>query len=133
LAEIAVLDASAIFTVLGNEPGAEEVERALDDPEIIVLVSSVNLCEVGTKLVRAGRTTAQVSIGLEPFVEYVVDFDLQQARFAAELSRTTRSLGLSLGDRACLALAVSRGGVAWTADRAWMNLDAGVRVRLIRQ
>jgi PIN domain nuclease of toxin-antitoxin system len=62
----------------------------------------------------------------------VVDFDLQQALFAGELARLTRPFGLSLGDRACLALAASRGATAWTTDTEWKKLKVGVKIHLVR-
>ena len=97
-----------------------------------VLVSSVNLCEVATKLVRRGATASKVAISIRPFVSLAVEFGVDQAMFAGELTRKTSRFGLSLGDRACLALAVSRGAVAWTTDAAWKELDIGASVNLIR-
>lgn len=54
------------------------------------------------------------------------------AEAAARLRPATRHAGLSLADRACLALARRLGVPAVTADRAWGDLDVGVEVRLIR-
>jgi ribonuclease VapC len=64
----------------------------------------------------------------------VVAFDESQSLDAAWLRMETRTVGLSLGDRACLALARSRKAVALTADRPWSQVaDAvGVTVRCIR-
>jgi PIN domain nuclease of toxin-antitoxin system len=62
----------------------------------------------------------------------VVAFDSDQAQRTGELIVLTRSHGLSLGDRACLALAQSRGIPALTADRAWLGLDVGVEIRSLR-
>ncbi len=62
----------------------------------------------------------------------VVPFDAQHAESMAQLRASTRHLGLSLADRACLALAMERSGTAVTADRAWSKLLDGVRVRVIR-
>jgi PIN domain nuclease of toxin-antitoxin system len=92
----------------------------------------VNLCEVVTKLVLGGASSSNVTVSLRPFSPYVVDFDAEQGIYAGELSRLTRPLGLSLGDRACLALAASRGAVAWTTDAAWLKLKTGVKVHLLR-
>lgn len=126
-----VLDASAMLAVIQNESGAEAVLGVLDDGST-VLVSSVNLSEVGTKLVRDGLTSAEVEIGVNPFIDFVVGFDLEQALVAAELYRITKPHGLSLGDRACIALARSREGVVLTADSSWSQVNAGVRVQNIR-
>jgi len=132
LAELVVLDASAMLALAQQEPGGEQVLSALEDSEKTLLVSSVNLCEVVTKLIRMGHTVAEVPISIEPFLEYVVDFDSEQAIYAGELSRLTRKFGLSRGDRACLALAATRGATAWTTEGAWLKLKSGVKVHLLR-
>jgi PIN domain nuclease of toxin-antitoxin system len=112
LADAAVLDSSAILCLLYQEPGSRAVAEATANPDQRILVSSVNLCEVVTKLALGGATAKQTAIALEPFLQYVIGFDAEQARVAGELARSTRSLGLSLGDRACLALASTRGATA---------------------
>jgi PIN domain nuclease of toxin-antitoxin system len=132
LAEVVVFDSSAILAVLYKEPGSLAVSDALADPDRAVLVSSVNLCEVITKLVLGGATDSNVKVSIKPFLPYVVDFDSELALLAGELSRSSRKLGLSLGDRACLALAVSRGATAWTTDAAWLKLKTGVKIHLLR-
>jgi PIN domain nuclease of toxin-antitoxin system len=131
LADTIVLDASAIFAFLYREPGVEKVTAALESGAAI-LVSSVNLCEVATKLTLQSGNAAEVSIAIEPFLMYVVDFGARQAIAAGELSRITQPLGLSLGDRACLALASERGATAWTTDAVWKKLKIDVPVYLLR-
>jgi PIN domain nuclease of toxin-antitoxin system len=128
-----VLDASAVLAVLQQEPGDDRVLAAMENPSDHIAISSVNLCEVTTKLVREGATRAEVNSSISPFRRYVVDFDYLQAQGAGELYRETKSLGLSLGDRACLALASSTRATVWTTDRAWKKLKIGVRVELIRR
>lgn len=123
-----VLDASAILALLHREPGSDTVLRHLGN----AMVSAVNLGEVGARLVDHGLSedtirSAVGSIGLE-----VVPFDESLAYVSSFLRIRTRSGGLSLGDRACLALAKARGLPALTADRVWMTLDVGVDIRLIR-
>jgi len=132
LAEGVVLDASAILAAIQQEIGGAPVVYALTEPERHLMVSSVNLCEVATKLVSTGHTRAEVPISLEPFLKYVVDFDQGQALVAAELARLTRPLGLSFGDRACLALATTHKATAWTTDGAWSKLKLDVKVRVLR-
>jgi PIN domain nuclease of toxin-antitoxin system len=127
-----VLDASAIFAFLFEEPGEDAILRLIEAPDRTVLVSSVNLCEVATKLVVSGGSASRVSLNTAPFLRYVVEFDTEQALLAGELARLTRPLGLSLGDRACLALAASRGATAWTTDAAWLKLKTGVKIHLLR-
>lgn len=123
-----VLDASAVIAVLRNEPGAAIVLGAVPKGAI----STVNLCEVLTKLAEASVSdeTARESVGLLSLE--IVDFDQQQAIKAAGLRLPTRHRGLSMGDRACLALAASRKDRVVTTDRAWADLDLGVEIEVIR-
>lgn len=127
-----VLDASALLALLQQEPGQERVLAALEELNTLAMISAVNFSEVVTKLVRDGLAAAELLAVLAPFRRYVVDFTLAQAEQAGELYRTTKSAGLSLGDRACLALAADSNGVFLTADRVWTKLNTGVRVELIR-
>ena len=123
-----VLDASALIAVLREEPGAEAVEAVLDDAAI----STVNLSEVQAKLVEHGTPPDIAWSWLVDLDLDVLDFDAPQARVAGDLRALTRSRGLSLADRACLALARILGAPAMTADRAWSGLEVGVGIRTIR-
>ena len=128
-----VLDASALLALMQSEPGSEVVDALLEDHECVA--SSVNIAEVGSKLVDKGLAPDQLSRVLSQIDVQTIDFDAEQATACAALRATTRELGLSLGDRACLALASGMEGVAVTADRAWADLGesvSGVRVLLIR-
>ena len=121
----AVLDASAVLALLFREKGATEIEEVLADSAM----SAVNWSEVVQKLavrgVPAPETLLVLGLRIEPFT-------LADARTAAALWARGRALGLSLADRACLALAVRFDAEAWTADRTWATGDVGIRVRLIR-
>jgi len=123
----AVLDSSALLALLWNEPGADRVTAALPG----ALLSSVNLAEVLTKLCERGLSASEGRELVKSLGVVVVDFDADQAEAAATLRESTRSLGLSLGDRACLALARRRNGPALTADAAWLKAQ-GFEVRFIR-
>ncbi len=114
-----VLDSSAIIALLNQEPGAARVEQVL----AFSMVSSVNVAEVLSKSVEAGHTIASAARTFKILKLNVVDFDLPQAISTAELRPLTKTLGLSLGDRACLALAISKGATALTADRIWKKLS----------
>jgi ribonuclease VapC len=123
-----VLDASALLALLNAEKGAEVVQELL--PEAII--STVNLAEVVTRLSAVGMPDNEIRgtlslLGLEMMV-----FDEEQAFLAGLLVSNTHSFGLSLGDRACLALAEVAHATAVTADQAWEGLDIGVEIRLIR-
>jgi PIN domain nuclease of toxin-antitoxin system len=123
----AVLDSSALPALLWNEPGADHVCAALPG----ALVSSVNLAEVMTKLCERGLSASEGRELVESLGVVVVDFDADQAEATTALRESTRSLGLSLGDRACLALARRRNCAALTADSAWLKAS-GFEVRFIR-
>jgi ribonuclease VapC len=125
---VIVLDSSALLATFFEEPGYQQVDAALPES----MMSVVNVAETLTRLVRDGRDAeamaarlATVGISFEPF-------DWAQVIVAAKIEPSTRHLGLSLGDRACLALAIARDLPVLTADRAWARLDLGVEVRLIR-
>ena len=123
-----MLDASALMAVLREEPGAAAVEAVLDHAAI----SAVNLSEVQAKLVERGTAAEIAWSSLIDLDLDVVDFDLSQAKVAGDLRWLTRVQGLSLGDRACLALARALGLPAMTADRAWAGLEVGIEIRTIR-
>jgi len=123
-----VLDASALLCLLQAEPGADRVAEALPDAQI----GSVNFSEVVGKLVDAGLEENAVDSLIDTLQLKVVPFDQEQARLAGFLRVTTRRFGLSLGDRACLALAHLRGAVALTCEKSWMKIEAACVVELIR-
>ncbi len=125
---MAVLDASAVLAWLRDEPGAAVVTGYLDH----AVISAVNLAEVHQKLAQRGvdadRTIRQLrSLGVE-----VRAFDTTDALAASRLWPATRTAGLSLGDRCCLALAARLDAPAVTADTAWAALEVGVTVVPIR-
>jgi PIN domain nuclease of toxin-antitoxin system len=127
VAEI-VLDASAVLALLHREAGADVVLRHLEN----AMASAVNFAELCARLADHGMPETEMREVAEAIGVDVVPFDKSQAYVAASLRPITGAKGLSLGDRACLALAIERGVPALTADRAWMDLDVGVDVRLIR-
>ena len=121
-------DASALLAYLYREQGWNRVAEFADE----ACISAVNLSEVLGKFVRDGHDPVEVLERIEATSLEIVPFGTQQAALAAALVPTTSKHGLSLGDRACLALAASRNIPALTADRAWAGLDIGVAIRLIR-
>ncbi len=123
-----VLDASALLALFQGEHGAERVEGALDG----ALVSTVNWAEVVQKSVsRAVAIEGMREEMLGTGVSFEV-FTEQQAETAGKLWMETRSLGLSLGDRACLALACERALPVLTADRDWKKLHLDLEIEIIR-
>lgn len=129
-----VLDASALLAYLHGESGAESVSETLLEGACI---SAVNWAETLSKLAERGQAPEAVSQRLEDegilgSTLEIHPLDERAARRIAELRPSTRKAGLSLGDRACLALASQLKLVALTADSAWAELDLGIEVRLIR-
>jgi PIN domain nuclease of toxin-antitoxin system len=123
-----VLDTSAVLALMWGEPGAERVARHPGR----ATVSAANLAEVVAKLVDRGLTAAQVAEALGDFDGLIEPMPEAQGLDAGLLRGPTRALGLSLGDRACLALARSLKAPVMTADRSWAGLDLGVTVEVIR-
>lgn len=122
-----VLDATCVLALLFQEPGADVVAAAMART---CLLSTVNYQEVVAKLVDRGMGGAAIGTALElPFE--LVDFDEAQAMAAGLMRDATRPLGLSAGDRACLALARCESLPALTADNAWARVP-GATVGLIR-
>lgn len=123
-----VLDASALLAFLFREEGHETVARQLEGS----IISSVNNSEVIGRFVRDGHAPNLVVDNLSALPVRVVAFDGVDAMIAASLLPATRHLGLSLADRACLALAGRRSLPVVTADRAWADLDIGLDIHIIR-
>lgn len=122
----AVLDSSALLALLQEEPGADEVEGVLDG----ALMSCVNLSEVLQKAEQHGVETKGLEHDLEALGIEFRDFEVATARPTAELWSAGK--GLSLGDRACLALAKVTDATAITTDGRWMIDGLDVDVRMIR-
>jgi len=124
-----VLDASAILAVLNRETGADKLTPQLLNTGV---ASTVNLAEVQGKLVDRGIGAEAAWIATLSSVQETVAFTAEQAKIAGDLIAETRSMGLSLADRACLALGLALQAPVYTADRSWKNLKVGVRIHVIR-
>ncbi len=128
MSKIVVLDSSALLCLLNGEVGAESVAEALP----FAVIGAVNLAEVVTKLRERGLSADEVEEVLGGLNLDVKPLTASQAYATGQLRQMTRSFGLSLGDRACLALALELGAPALTADQAWGRVDAGATVEVIR-
>jgi ribonuclease VapC len=123
-----VFDSSVLIAILRQEPGSKVGEQSLNE----ALISTVNLAEVATYLARNSVPTETINEALAAFPIEVVPFDREQGLIAGYLYPACKSLGLSLGDRACLALAKSKRLPVLTADKAWLELEIDVSVKSIR-
>jgi PIN domain nuclease of toxin-antitoxin system len=122
------LDASALLAYLFGEPGGQLVADVLEHSAM----SAVNWTEVMQCHHRLGIPAADLRAELRMLGFGVVDFTVADSERTAAMWGRTHRLGLSLGDRACLAFAASLDLRVLTADRAWRELDLGVKVDLIR-
>lgn len=122
-----ILDASAVLAFLNQENGSDKVERLISDSKI----SAVNVSEVLARSVLLGHTNESARESFAMLGLEIIDFDESHAMKTAELQASTRHLGLSLGDRSCLATAILRDATAVTADRQWKKLKL-CTVELIR-
>jgi ribonuclease VapC len=123
-----VLDASALLALVNNEPGADVVRPLLSRS----VISAVNLFETVCRLRKEQMSLEEIRLALAPLVPDSVPFDDSLAYVAASIHDQTRGQGLSLGDCACLALALTRGVPAVTAESEWEKCDIGVSVKRIR-
>ncbi len=126
----AVLDASAVLAMLQSEPGGEIVEQLLARGPCAI--SAVNISEVAAKLLERGVPDEVVMEAIASLHLEVHQFESEDAMATARLRAVTRTLGLSLGDRACLALARRLDLDALTTDRRWSDLSIGVSVVVVR-
>jgi len=124
-----VLDASAILAVIHGEPGADRLTSSLLARAVC---STVNLAEVTAILVSRGWSEADAWEDATSPVRDAIAFTEEHAKLSAGLVQLTRPLGLSLGDRACLALGLSLGVAVYTTDKSWTKLNLPIRVHVIR-
>lgn len=123
-----VLDSSALLAMLYREPGCDAVYAVFDDS----CVSTVNLAEVLSRFARDGEDFEGTYRRFSRSRMEIIPFTSELALVVASLFPATRRFGLSLGDRACLALAIERRVPVMTADRVWASLAVGVTVTVIR-
>lgn len=126
----AIIDASALLAFLKDE------SFALYDLESILpksLISSVNACEVATVMLRLGIPYETIESLIDETVGQIIPFNKEHYLLAANLYNNTKQYGLSLGDRACLALAQQTNLPVYTADQIWSKLQLeNVEIKLIR-
>ena len=125
-----VMDASALLAQMQSEKGCEIVDNLVLEHECVV--SAVNLAEVATKLMDKGLAPERLARTLKELDVQPIDFDLEQSLLCAKLRINTKSAGLSLGDRACLALAQLMQGTAVTTDHAWQDVKDALDVKILQ-
>jgi ribonuclease VapC len=129
-----VLDASAVLALLHDEPGADAVVDAIAAGTTIGVV---NWAEVLSKVAADGDDPREVAarigagVGSEAVI-WVEALSAADCIASAELRPVTKAKGLSLADRACLALAARLGLPALTTDTGWTEVEVEAEVVLIR-
>lgn len=124
-----VFDASAMLALLHHERGAEKLSGAIIACSV---VSTVNLAEVQSKLVKNGGVPEEAWEDALSAVNSVEPYTHEHARIAGDLIAQTKKYGLSLGDRSCLALAIALKAPVYTTEELWQNLQVGVPIHVIR-
>jgi PIN domain nuclease of toxin-antitoxin system len=124
-----VVDSSVVLAVIHQEPGSEKIT-----PEFLTraIIGTVNLAEVQSKLVSSGWPPDEAWADATGSVRDVIPFSAEHARIVGSMIAQTRALGLSFGDRACLALGLAMRAPVYTADRSWKGLRLGIRIHTIR-
>lgn len=124
-----VLDASALLALFNMEQGEDIVAKLLP----LSVMSTVNIAEVISELDKKLDIKPEEGKKLiMNAIDKIVPLDLDQAVAIGNLRKYTSHLGLSLGDRACLALGITTGYPIYTADRAWGKLELDCKIILIR-
>ena len=118
-----------MLAILNQEPGSESLTPALLSGAV---ASTVNLAEVHSKLVQRGLPMDDAWEAALSLIGEAVPFTAEHAKLVGNLVRQTRPLGLSLADRACLALGIALKAPVFTADKSWKTLKLPVRVHVIR-
>jgi len=124
-----VLDASVVLAVIRRERGGDALPRQV---LARATISTVNLAEVQSKLVKDGHDPETAWKDAISVVTSVEPYTPEQAKIAGSLIAETQSLGLSLGDRSCLALARVLDAEVYTADQIWRNLNIGIPIHILR-
>jgi len=124
-----VFDASAILALLQQEPGAEKLTIEIRKNAV---VSTVNLAEVQSKLVKMKNDPDKAWEAALASIAAVEPYTIEQAKIAGSMIAATEKYGLSLGDRSCLALAIALKAPVYTTERIWKNLKIGVPIHVIR-
>lgn len=127
-----LLDASAVLALLQAEPGWEQIEAYVISGQACLNV--VNQAEVLSKLCERGMPLPDAELALSKLALPCQAFTPEMALQTARLRPLTRDLGLSLGDRACLAAALCLQLPVLTGDRPWLQLATplGIDIRCFR-
>ena len=124
-----VLDASALLALALGEPVGDFM---IQTKKAITTISTVNMAEVQSRLVKIGHPPDKAWEDALSFVTMVEPYTAEQAKIAGNLITQTQRHGLSLGDRSCLALAMVLNSPVYTTDRIWQTLNIGIPIHILR-
>ncbi len=132
MSQASVLDASAIIAFLQGEPGSELVQLALQSQHCVV--TAANHAEIIAKSLDRGVSPDAIQTILAELAYVVIDIKAVDGIQAGYMRAATRAVGLSLGDRLCLAVAQRLKALVLTADRPWLSMaqPLGLEIRCIR-
>lgn len=124
-----ILDASALLALIQEETGAEIIKPLLK----FSVISVVNVTETLSVLQRTNISPEEGLTLITDIITTIVPFDLEQAEQVAKLHPLVQPQGLSLADRACIALGIKLQIPIYTADRIWSDLQIdNANIKLIR-
>lgn len=126
-----ILDTSALLAYLFEEEGADKVAPILEEGRGVI--GSANYAELVTKLVDENMPMEEILAVISSLELEFIPQDEQQARLTGELRAVSKKFGLSLGDRACLALGLVTGLPIMTADQAWQEIPVKINLLIIRK
>ena len=129
-----VFDSSAILAILFKEPGSAKLSSEIRSRAV---ASSVILAEVqansrGRRVSIQSLVGSDMSAALFKLVGSRNHFNCDRRKISGDLIAQTKPFGLSLGDRACLALALELSAPVYTTDKIWSNLHLGIPIHVIR-
>ena len=124
-----IFDASAVIALLAKEKGFEVIKRHLKN----AIISSVNISEVYKYCIEVQKLTKDEALLLITLSDIkIVDFNEEQALITAEIVIKTKKYGISLADRACIALAILKNTSIITCDKIWQKFDIGIEFIIAR-
>lgn len=124
-----ILDSSALLALFNSEKGWEKIEELLP----LSIMSTVNIAEVVAELDKnLAVSSIQSKEMIIAAINKIVPLDFDQSIEVGRLRKETKKFGLSLGDRACIALGLTTGYTIYTADKVWANLPLNCNIVLIR-
>ncbi len=125
-----MLDSSVILAAILGEPGGDDVFERIED----AVVSAVNVAEVYTYAAVNNFPTIAIDAFFGDTGVKIVSHTFDQAVVTGKMAAITRKAGLSLGDRACLALALQTRAEVLTADRPWLVFadELELTIKLLR-